>query len=125
MGKHIETKNKKLNIKKYKKKNISQLIKIIFSQNERITELLKKVEEMESYLQFIEEVYMPEDEEGSIAGGVFEADDEFEHILQEQLRESHKYKIEELKKEKEKDKDKDKKPKLYTIEEILKVFKDE
>jgi len=41
------------------------------------------------------------------------------------LRESHKDKIEELKKENEKDKDKDKKPKLYTIEEILKVFKDE
>ena len=61
-----------------------------------------------------------------MSGGVVEADDEFEQILQDQLNKTQKEKIEEINKDKaDYKKKKNKKPKLYTIEEILKVFKDE
>ena len=54
MAKNKTTKNKTRKLKRYKKKDISQLIKIIFSQNKKQDELLKRIEELEEYLSFIE-----------------------------------------------------------------------
>ena len=132
MAKNKITKNKTRKLKRYKKKNISQLIKIIFSQNKKQDELLKRIEELEEYLSFIEINVNNRDDENDalMSGGVFEADDEFEQILQDQLNKTQKGKLEETNKDKDKDKGEDKKkknkkPKLYTLEEILKVFKDE
>ena len=115
-------KNKTRRFKRYKKKNISQLIKIIARQNKKQDKFLQKIEELEGYLNFIEEIYI--DDEGDVltTGAVFEADDVFEQILQDQLNETQKNKLEEIKKDKKK---KNKKPKLHTIDDILKVFKDE
>ena len=115
-------KNKTRRFKRYKKKNISQLIKIIARQNKKQDKFLQKIEELEGYLNFLEEIYI--DDEGDVltTGAVFEADDVFEQILQDQLNETQKNKLEEIKKDKKK---KNKKPKLHTIEDILKVFKDE
>ena len=128
MAKNKTTKNKARKLKRYKKKSMSQLIKIIFSQNKKQDELLQRIEELEEYLSFIEVNINNGDDENDIlmSGGVFEADDVFEQLLQDQLNKTQKGKLEETNKDKGEDKKKkDKKPKLYTIEEILKVFKDE
>ena len=118
----IMAKNKARKLKRYKRKNISQLIKIIAHQNEKQDKLVQRAEELEEYLNFIEGMYMDDEEDVLISGAVFEADDVFEQILQDQLNETQKNKLEEVKKDKKK---KNKKPKLHTIEDILKVFKDE
>ena len=115
-------KNKTRKLKRYKRKNISQLIKIIARQNKKQDKLLQRIEELEEYLNFIEGMYMDDEEDVLISGAVFEADDVFEQILQDQLNETQKDKLEEIKKDKKK---KNKKPKLHSIEDILKVFKDE
>ena len=119
---NIMAKNKTRKLKRYKKKNISQLIKIIAHQNKKQDKLLYQIGDLEEYLNFIEEVY--EDDEGDvlISGAVFEADDAFEQIVQDQLNETQKDKLEEVKKDKKK---KEKKPKLHSMDDILKVFKDE
>ena len=122
MAKNKTTKNKTRKLKRYKRKNISQLIKIIARQNKKQDKLLQRIEELEEYLNFIEGMYMDDEEDVLISGAVFEADDVFEQILQDQLNETQKNKLEEIKKDKKK---KNKKPKLHTIEDILKVFKDE
>ena len=115
-------KNKTRKLKRYKKKNISQLIKIIARQNKKQDKLLQKIEELEEYLNFIEEVYVDDEGDVLITGAIFEADDAFEQILQDQLNETQKNKLEEIKKDKKK---KNKKPKLHSMDDILKVFKDE
>ena len=115
-------KNKTRKLKRYKRKNISQLIKIIARQNKKQDKLLQKIGELEEYLNFIEDVYVDDGEDVLISGTIFEADDVFEQILQDQLNETQKDKLEEVKKDKKK---KNKKPKLHTLDEILKVFKDE
>ena len=115
-------KNKTQKLKRYKGKNTSQLIKIIVRQNEKQDKLLQKIEELEEYLNFIEDVYVDDEGDVLISGAVFEADDAFEQILQDQLNETQKNKLEEIKKDKKK---KNKKPKLHSIEDIIKVFKDE
>ena len=115
-------KNKTRKLKRYKRKNISQLIKIIAHQNEKQDKLLQRMEELEEYLNFMEGMYADDEEDVLISGAVFEADDAFEQILQDQLNETQKDKLEEVKKDKKK---KEKKPKLHTIDDILKVFKDE
>ena len=122
MAKNKMTKNKTRKLKRYKRKNISQLIKIIARQNEKQDKLVHKIGELEEYLNFIEGMYMDDEEDVLISGAVFEADDVFEQILQDQLNETQKNKLEEIKKDKKK---KNKKPKLHTIDDILKVFKDE
>ena len=114
--------NKTQNLKRYKRIIRSQLIKIIARQNEKQDKLLQKIEELEEYLNFIEEVYIVDEGDVLISGAVFEADDAFEQILQDQLNETQNDKLEEVKKDKKK---KNKKPKLHTIDDILKVFKDE
>ena len=114
-------KNKTRKLKRYKRKNISQLIKIIARQNKKQDKLLQKIEELEEYLNFIEEVYVDDEGDVLISGTLFEADDAFEQIVQDQLNETQKDKLEKTNKEKKKEK----KPKLHTIEDILKVFKDE
>ena len=118
----IMAKNKARKLKRYKRKNISQLIKIIAHQNKKQDKLLQKMEDLEEYLSFIEEVYVGDDGDVLITGAVFEADDTFEQIVQDQLNETQKDKLEEVKKDKKK---KEKKPKLHSIDDILKVFKDE
>ena len=118
----IMAKNKARKLKRYKRKNISQLIKIIARQNKKQDKLLQKIGELEEYLNFIEDVYVDDGEDVLISGTIFEADDVFEQILQDQLNETQKDKLEEVKKDKKK---KNKKPKLHTLDEILKVFKDE
>ena len=122
MAKNKTTKNKTRKLKRYKRKNISQLIKIIACQNKKQDKLLQRIEELEEYLNFVEEIYVDDDGDVLISGVVFEADDAFEQILQDQLNETQKDKLEEVNKDKKK---KNKKPKLHTIEDILKVFKDE
>ena len=114
-------KNKTQKLKRYKRKNISQLIKIIACQNKKQDKLLQRIEELEEYLNFIEGVYVDDEGDVLITGAVFEADDTFEQIVQDQLNETQKDKLEKTNKEKKKEK----KPKLHTIEDILKVFKDE
>ena len=116
-------KNKTRKLKRYKRKNTSQLIKIIASQNKKQDKLLQRIEELEEYLSFIEGIYVEDDGDVLINGAVFEADDAFEQILQDQLNETQKEKLEEIKKEKKKKKEK--KPKLHSMDDILKVFKDE
>jgi len=118
----IMAKNKSRKLKRYKRKNISQLIKIIDCQNKKQDKLLQRVEELEEYLNFIEEVYIDDEGDALISGAVSEADDVFEQILQDQLNETQKDKLEEIKKDKKK---KNKEPKLHSIEDILKVLKDE
>ena len=115
-------KNKTRKLKRYKRKNISQLIKIIACQNKKQDKLLQRIEELEEYLNFIEGMYMDDEEDTLVSGAIFEADDAFEQILQDQLSETQKDKLEEIKNDKKK---KNKKPKLHSIEDILKVFKDE
>ena len=116
------SKNKTRKLKRYKGKNISQLIKIIACQNKKQDKLLQRIEDLEEYLSFIEEVYLDDEGDVLISGAVFEADDAFEQILQDQLSEPQKDKLEEIKKDKKK---KEKKPKLHSMDDILKVFKDE
>ena len=125
MAKNKMTKNKTRKLKRYKRKNISQLIKIIARQNEKQDKLLQRIEELEEYLNFIEININNVDDEVDVlmSGVVFEADDEFEQILQDQLNKTPKEKLEEIKKEKKKKKEK--KPKLHSMDDILKVFKDE
>ena len=118
----IMAKNKARKLKRYKRKNISQLIKIIACQNKKQDKLVQRVEELEEYINFIEGVYVDDEGDVLITGAIFEADDAFEQILQDQLNETQKDKLEEVKKDKKK---KNKKPKLHTLDEILKVFKDE
>jgi|TARA_Y100000034_G_scaffold83523_1_gene99974 predicted NBD/HSP70 family sugar kinase len=126
MAKNKTTKNKTRKLKRYKRKNISQLIKIIARQNEKQDKLLQRIEELEEYLNFIEVNInnVNEEEDVLMSGVVFEVDDDFEQILQDQLNKTPKEKLEEINKDKDKKK-KNKKPKLYTLEEILKVFKGE
>ena len=118
----IMAKNKARKLKRYKRKNISQLIKIIACQNKKQDKLVQRVEELEEYINFIEGVYVDDEGDALITGAVFEADDAFEQIVQDQLNETQKDKLEEVKNDKKK---KNKKPKLHSIEDILKVFKDE
>ena len=118
----IMAKNKTRKLKRYKRKNISQLIKIIACQDKKQDKLLQRIEDLEEYLSFIEEVYVDDDGDVLISGAVFEADDAFEQILQDQLNDTQKGKLEEVKKDKKK---KNKKPKLHSMDDILKVFKDE
>ena len=122
MAKNKMTKNKTRKLKRYKRKNISQLIKIIACQNKKQDKLLQRIEDLEEYLSFIEGVYIDDEGDVLISGAFFEADDAFEQILQDQLNDTQKGKLEEVKKDKKK---KNKKPKLHSIEDILKVFKDE
>ena len=81
-------KNKTRKLKRYKRKNISQLIKIIARQNKKQDKLLQKIGELEEYLNFIEDVYVDDGEDVLISGTIFEADDVFEQILQDQLNET-------------------------------------
>ena len=118
----IMAKNKSRKLKRYKRKNISQLIKIIACQNKKQDKLLQRIEELEEYLNFIEGVYVDDEGDALITGAIFEADDAFEQIVQDQLNETQKDKLEEVKNDKNK---KNKKPKLHSIDDILKVFKDE
>ena len=120
--KNIMAKNKTRKLKRYKNKNTSQLIKIIACQNKKQDKLLQRIEDLEEYISFIEEVYIDDDGDVLISGAVFEADDAFEQILQDQLNETQNDKLEEVKKDKKK---KNKKPKLHSMDDILKVFKDE
>ena len=117
-------KNKTRKLKRYKRKNISQLIKIIACQNKKQDKLLQRIEELEEYINFIEINISNVDDEGDtlISDACSEADDVFEQILQDQLNETQKDKLEEVKKDKKK---KEKKPKLHSIDDILKVFKGE
>ena len=124
-------KNKTRRLKRHNKKNnISQLIKIIACQNKKQDKLLQRIEELEEYLTFIEINVNNVNEEDDVlmSGVVFEADDAFEQMLQDQLNKTQKEKLEEINKDrdkKKKKKNKNKKPKLYTIDEILQVLKDE
>ena len=97
-------KNKTRKLKRYKRKNISQLIKIIACQNKKQDKFLQRIEDLEEYLSFIEEVYVDDDGDVLISGAVFEADDAFEQILQDQLNETQNDKLEEVKKDKKKKK---------------------
>ena len=110
--------------KSYKKKDVTALIKIIERLHKKQDKLLQRVDELEEYTNFLEiNSAIDEDDLSGVTFLEFEADDAFEQILQDQLTEDQKDKVEEIKKDKKKKKEK--KPKLHSIDDILKVFKDE
>jgi DNA invertase Pin-like site-specific DNA recombinase len=114
-------KNRGRRRKSYKNKDVTALIKIINRLHKKQDKLLQRIEDLEEYSDFFESVYMPEeDSDDPLMAGTFiefEADDVFEEILQDQLTDTQKDKVEEIKKGKKKKKEK--KPKLYSIDEIL------
>ena len=117
-------KNRARRRKSYKKNNVTTLIKMVDRLHKKQDKLLQKVDELEEYINFLE-INNAVDEDDLSAGTFleFEADDAFEQILQDQLTEAQKDKVEEIKKNKKKKKEK--KPKLHSIDDILKVFKDD
>ena len=117
-------KNRRRRRKSYKKKDVTALIKIIDRLHKKQDKLLQRVDELEEYTTFLEiNSAIDEDDLSGVTFLEFEADDAFEHILQDQLTDTQKDKVEEIKKDKKKKKEK--KPKLHSIDDILKVFKDE
>tara|TARA_Y100000310_G_scaffold208030_1_gene208541 strand:- start:128 stop:502 length:375 start_codon:yes stop_codon:yes gene_type:complete len=117
-------KNRRRRRKSYKKKDVTALIKIIDRLHKKQDKLLQRVDELEEYTTFLEiNSAIDEDDLSGVTFLEFEADDAFEQILQDQLTEDQKDKVEEIKKNKKKKKEK--KPKLHSIDDILKVFKDE
>ena len=117
-------KNRRRSRKSYKNKDVTTLIKIVDRLHKKQDKLLQKVDELEEYTNFLEiNNALDEDDLSAAAFLEFEADDAFEQILQDQLTEAQKDKVEEIKKDKKKKKEK--KPKLHSIDDILKVFKDD
>lgn len=117
-------KNRRRRRKSYKKKDVTALIKIIDRLHKKQDKLLQRVDELEEYTTFLEiNSAIDEDDLSGVTFLEFEADDAFEQILQDQLTDAQKDKVEEIKKDKKKKKEK--KPKLHSIDDILKVFKDE
>ena len=117
-------KNRRRRRKSYKKKDVTALIKIIERLHKKQDKLLQRVDELEEYTTFLEiNSAIDEDDLSGVTFLEFEADDAFEQILQDQLTDAQKDKVEEIKKDKKKKKEK--KPKLHSIDDILKVFKDE
>ena len=116
-------KNRRRSRKSYKKKDVTTLIKIVDRLHKKQDKLLQKVDELEEYINFLEINSAVDDDLSTGTFIEFEADDAFEQILQDQLTEAQKDKVEEIKKNKKKKKEK--KPKLHSIDDILKVFKDD
>ena len=117
-------KNRRRSRKSYKKKDVTTLIKIVDRLHKKQDKLLQKIDELEEYTNFLEINNAVDDDDLSAGTFLeFEADDAFEQILQDQLTEAQKDKVEEIKKNKKKKKEK--KPKLHSIDDILKVFKDD
>ena len=116
-------KNRGRRRKSYKNKDVTTLIKIVDRLHKKQDKLLRKIDELEEYTNFLEINSAVDDDLSTGAFIEFEADDAFEQILQDQLTEAQKDKVEEIKKDKKKKKEK--KPKLHSIDDILKVFKDD
>ena len=113
-------KNRRRRRKSYKNKDVTTLIKIVDRLHKKQDKLLQKIEDLEEYANFLEINNAVDDDDLSAGTFLeFEADDAFEEILQDQLTDTQKDKIEEIKKNKNKKKKKEKKPKLYSIDEIL------
>ena len=111
-------KNRARSRKSYKNKDVTTLIKIVDRLHKKQDKLLQKIEDLEEYANFLEINNAVDDDDLSAGTFLeFEADDAFEEILQDQLTDTQKDKIEEIKKNKKKKKEK--KPKLYSIDEIL------
>ena len=114
-------KNRRRRRKSYKNKDVTTLIKIVDRLHKKQDKLLQKIDELEEYTNFLEINNAVDDDDLSAGTFLeFEADDAFEQILQDQLTEAQKDKVEEIKKNKKKKKEKkEKNPKLYSIDEIL------
>ena len=115
-------KNRARRRKSYKNKDVTTLIKIVDRLHKKQDKLLQKIDDLEEYANFLEINNAVDDDDLSAGTFLeFEADDAFEEILQDQLTDTQKDKIEEIKKDKNKNKKKkkEKKPKLYSIDEIL------
>ena len=111
-------KNRARRRKSYKNKDVTTLIKIVDRLHKKQDKLLQKIDDLEEYTNFLEINNAVDDDDLSAGTFLeFEADDAFEQILQDQLTEAQKDKVEEIKKNKKKKKEK--KPKLYSIDEIL------
>ena len=110
-------KNRGRRRKSYKNKDVTTLIKIVDRLHKKQDKLLQKVDELEEYTNFLEINSAVDDDLSAGTFIEFEADDAFEQILQDQLTDAQKDKVEEIKKGKKKKKEK--KPKLYSIDEIL------
>ena len=111
-------KNRRRRRKSYKNKDVTTLIKIVDRLHKKQDKLLQKIDDLEEYTNFLEINNAVDDDDLSAGTFLeFEADDAFEQILQDQLTEAQKDKVEEIKKGKKKKKEK--KPKLYSIDEIL------
>ena len=116
-------KNRRRSRNSYKNKDVTTLIKIVDRLHKKQDKLLQKVDELEEYINFLEINSAVDDDLSTGTFIEFEADDAFEQILQDQLTEAQKDKVEEIKKNTKKKKEK--KPKLHSIDDILKVFKDD
>ena len=116
-------KNRGRRRKSYKNKDVTTLIKIVDRLHKKQDKLLRKIDELEEYTNFLEINSAVDDDLSAGTFIEFEADDAFEQILQDQLTDAQKDKVEEIKKDKKKKKEK--KPKLHSIDDILKVFKDD
>ena len=113
-------KNRARRRKSYKNKDVTTLIKIVDRLHKKQDKLLQKIDDLEEYTNFLEINNAVDDDDLSAGTFLeFEADDAFEEILQDQLTDTQKDKIEEIKNDKNKKKKKEKKPKLYSIDEIL------
>ena len=110
-------KNRARRRKSYKNKDVTTLIKIVDRLHKKQDKLLRKIDELEEYTNFLEINSAVDDDLSAGTFIEFEADDAFEQILQDQLTDAQKDKVEEIKKGKKKKKEK--KPKLYSIDEIL------
>ena len=90
-------KNRRRRRKSYKKKDVTALIKIIDRLHKKQDKLLQRVDELEEYTTFLEiNSAIDEDDLSGVTFLEFEADDAFEQILQDQLTDAQKDKVEEI-----------------------------
>ncbi len=103
--------------RKSKVKNTDKLIGIVGTLLERQERLLKHINDLEEYVEILENMSDFEGDENFIIQ--FTPDEEFEDILDNGLTEEQKSRLKELKKIKEKEQP------LHSMDDILKIFDEE
>lgn len=98
--------------------NANKLINIVATLLERQERLLQHVNDLEEYIDVLENLNEFEEGEEFIT---FIPDEEFKDLLDKGLTKDQKERLKELKKEKEKEKGEP----LHSMDDILKIFEDE
>ena len=106
--------------KRAKVNNANKLINIVATLLERQERLLQHINDLEEYIEVLENFNEFEDGEEFI---MFTPDEEFNDLLDKGMTKEQKEKLKELKKGKEKEKEKDEP--LHSMDDILKIFKDD